>query len=94
MKLLMILVDDEKKEELEILLERSGVAGYTEIPRAVGSGESGPRLGSRAFPKTTAILFTMLEAEALKKLVHEIETHCRECGERVKMIAWGVESVL
>ncbi len=94
MKLLMILVDDEKKEELEALLERAGVAGYTEIPRAVGSGETGMRLGSRAFPKTTAVLFTMLEADAMETLVREIDAHCKDCGERVRMVSWGVESVL
>ncbi len=51
MKLLMIIVDDGKKEELEVLLNRAGVAGCTEIPRATGMGTTGPRLGSRRLPE-------------------------------------------
>ena len=31
MKMLMIVVDSAKREELEVVLEQSGVVGYTEI---------------------------------------------------------------
>ncbi len=94
MKLLMLIVDESKKEELEVLLNRAGVVGYTEIPRALGVGTSGPRLGSRAFPKTSAVIFTVLASEALDRLVAEIRSFCADCGERLKMIVWGVEEVL
>ncbi|NWF99879.1 MAG: hypothetical protein HXY19_02925 [Thermoanaerobaculaceae bacterium] len=94
MKLLMLIIDEGKKEELEVLLNRAGVVGYTEIPRAVGVGATGPRLGSRAFPKTSAIIFTVLTAEALDRLVEEIRSFCSDCGERLKMIVWGVEEVM
>jgi len=94
MKLLMLIVDEGKKEELEVLLNRSGVVGYTEIPRALGVGTSGPRLGSRAFPKTSAVVFTVLTEESLERLVAEIRGFCADCGERLKMIVWGVEEVM
>ena len=94
MKLLMIIVDGERKEELEAFLNRAGVLGYTEIPRTVGLGTTGPRLGSRAFPKTSAIIFTVIAAEALETLVNDIKTYCEGCGERLKMIVWGVEEAL
>ena len=94
MKLLMLIVDEAKKEELEILLNRSGVVGYTEIPGAVGTGSSGPRLGSRSFPRTSAIIFTVVAAEALEQLRRDIKEYCAECGERLKMIVWTVEEEL
>ncbi len=94
MKLLMLIVDETKKEELEVLLNRSGVVGYTEIPRAIGVGTSGPRLGSGAFPRTSAVIFTVLSDDSLERLVKEIKEFCAECGERLKMIVWGVEEVL
>ncbi len=94
MKLLMIIVDGERKEELEAFLNRAGVLGYTEIPRTVGLGTTGPRLGSRAFPKTSAIIFTVIAAEALETLVSDIKSYCKGCDERLKMIVWGVEEVL
>jgi len=63
MKMLMIVVDESKKEELEVFLNRSGVEGYTELTHAAGMGSSGPRLGSRSFPRTSAVVFTMLRRE-------------------------------
>jgi hypothetical protein len=94
MKLLMLIVDEAKKEELEVLLNRAGVIGYTEIPHAVGVGKTGPRLGSGAFPNTSAIIFTVLDEPALAQLVADIKAYCRECDERLKMIVWGVEDVV
>ena len=94
MKLVMIIVDGERKEELEAFLNRAGVLGYTEIPRTLGIGTTGPRLGSRAFPKTSAIIFTVIAAEALNALVEDIKAYCDGCDERLKMIVWGVEEVL
>jgi len=93
MKLLMLIVDEAKKEELEVFLNRAGVLGYTEIQHAVGFGSTGLRLGSRAFPKTSAVIFTVIEAEALETLTRDIKAYCKVCGETLKMIVWGVEEV-
>lgn len=93
MKLLMIVIDERKKEDLEVYLSRSGVVGFTEIPRAVGVGLTGPRLGSRAFPETSAVIFTILTAEAIAGLRKGIEEFCAECGESLKMVSWDVEEV-
>jgi hypothetical protein len=94
MKLLMLIVDEEKKEQLEVFLNRVGVVGYTELPRAIGVGATGPRLGSRAFPRTSAVIFTVLGEEALAQVVTEVKTFCRDCGERLRMVVWSVEEVL
>jgi hypothetical protein len=94
MKLLMLIVDEAKKEELEVLLNRAGVVGYTEIPHAVGVGSTGPRLGSRAFPKTSAVIFTVIRAEALEALARDIREYCADCGEKLKMVVWGVEEAM
>ena len=93
MKLLMIVVDEAKKEELAVVLEEAGGVGYTEISRAVGMGLPGPRLGSRAFPRTSAVVFTILPPAALDALRERIRAFCAHCGERLKMVAWDVEEV-
>lgn len=93
-KLLMMIVEESKKEELEVLLNRAGVVGYTELAGAVGVGMTGPRLGSRAFPKTSAVIFTIIQAEAVAPLVEDIKAYCGECGERLRMLVWGVEEVV
>lgn len=93
MKMLMIIVDESKKEELEVVLGEAGVVGYTELSRASGKGVTGPRLGSRAFPRTSAIVFTVLSGEALAGLRAKILEFCADCGERLRMIAWDVEEL-
>lgn len=94
MKLLLVVVEDSHKEEIETLLQKAGAAGYTEIPNALGVGMTGPRLGSRAFPKTSAVIFSALEDEAVARLRDEIRTYCAECGERVKLFALPAEEIL
>ncbi len=93
MKMVMIIIDEEKKEELEVFLEHHGVRGYTELSRAVGVGESGPRLGSRAFPRTSAVVFSLLDEAKLGQLRAGVDAFCADCGERLKMAAWDVESL-
>lgn len=91
MKMLMIIVDQSKREELEIFLNRSGVVGYTEISQAAGLGSSGPRLGSSAFPKTSSVVFSMLDDEALRPLMEGVDEFCSTCGEQLRMVSWDVE---
>jgi hypothetical protein len=93
MKLLMIIVDSNLKEELEVLLERNVVMGYTEIPQVHGVGKTGIRMGSRAFPKTSSLFFAVLPDEQVGKLKADIEAYCEACIKRMKMIVWGVEEI-
>lgn len=93
MKMLMIVVDEAKKEELEILLNDAGVDGYTEIPRVMGMGDTGPRLGSRAFPRTSAVIFTVVAAERLRQIRERIEACCGPDMGGAHMMAWDVESM-
>jgi len=92
-KVLLLVVDESRKEQLEVFLDRAGVLGYTEIPNALGMGTTGPRLGSRAFPKTSAVIFTVLPAEALEPLVERLRSYCGACGERLKMLAWDAHDI-
>ncbi|HPC84470.1 MAG TPA: hypothetical protein P5234_13910 [Thermoanaerobaculaceae bacterium] len=94
MKLLMMIVDEARKEELEVLLRRAGVEGYTEIPHTFGLGTTGQRLGSRAYPRTSAIIFTLIDEERVEALREEVRTYCTDCGERLKMFVWAAEEVL
>jgi hypothetical protein len=93
-QLLMMIVDAAHKEELEVVLRRSGVGGYTELARAVGLGASGPRLGSAPFPRTSAVILTLVEPELAARLRAEIAEHCRACGEHVRLVAWPVEDLM
>ena len=91
MKMLMTIIDQSKREELEVFLNRSGVVGYTEISHAAGMGLTGPRLGSSAFPKSSAVIFTILDGEALQSLQKGVVSFCKTCGEELRMISWDVD---
>ena len=93
MKLLMIIVESHCREELEVLLQREGVTGYTEIPNAHGIGESGVRMGSRAHPQTSSIFFTVVEEGQVDNLKETICSFCDASEKKMHMIQWGVEEV-
>jgi nitrogen regulatory protein PII len=93
MKMVMIIIEASKKEELEVFLERCGVTGYTEISQTAGKGSTGFRLGSRAFPHTSAVILTALDRETLERLQQGIDGFCAECGEQLKVFSWEVEQL-
>ena len=93
MKLLMIIVESHCREELEVLLQRKGVTGYTEIPGTHGIGASGVRMGSSAHPTTSSIFFTVVEDEQVSGLKQTICSFCDASEKKMKLIQWGVEEV-
>jgi len=95
MKLVMIITESQFKEELEVLLSQHGIDGFTEFPQVHGKGESGLRMGSGAYPKTSTVILTIVPAAKIEEFKHDIECLCDEaCISRTRMIAWDGEIVL
>jgi hypothetical protein len=94
MKLLMIIVETDCREELEVLLQRNGVTAYSEIPNAHGVGATGVRMGSSAHPKTSSIFFTVLETDQVAPLKKTITAYCDACNKDMRMVQWTVEEVV
>ena len=94
MKLLMIIVETDCREELEVLLQKNGVTAYSEIPNAHGIGQTGVRMGSSAHPKTSSIFFTVLEADQVQPLKETIRSYCEACNKDMRMVQWTVEDVV
>jgi hypothetical protein len=94
MKLLMIIVDSQCREELEVLMRRHQVDGYTEIADTHGVGASGIRMGSSAHPKTSSIFFTVLPSDKIAPLKADICAYCEACSKKMKLFVWGVEEVV
>ena len=94
MKLLMIIVDTECREEVEVLFQRNGVTAYSEIPNAHGVGQSGVRMGSRAHPKTSSIFFTIVASVEVEPLKKALCAYCEACEKQMRMVQWGVEEVV
>jgi len=93
MKMLMMIVESGYKEQLEVLLNEHDILGYTEIPQVFGTGTTGTRMGSRAFPKTSSVIFTVLEDEVADTLVASIKKFCDACAQHMHMIVWNAEKV-
>lgn len=93
MKLLMIIVESHCREELEVLLRRKGITGYTEIPNTHGVGASGVRMGSSAHPETSSIFFTVVEDDQVVELKETICSFCDASEKKMRLIQWGVEEV-
>jgi len=94
MQMLMIIVESRYKEKLEATLSERRVLGYTEIPTVYGMGQTGIRLGSRAFPETSSIIFTVVEKEKVDELLASIDSSCAECRSAMRMIVWNVERMI
>ncbi|RLE22770.1 MAG: hypothetical protein DRJ65_13200 [Acidobacteria bacterium] len=94
MKMLLIIVDRSCRDQLEVLLKENGVSGFTEIPEVLGMGRSGMRLGSGAYPKTSAMVFTVVEDEKVPEIRSGLCKYCESCGDlHYKMFRLDVEDV-
>jgi len=63
MKLLLVVTAAERAAEVHAILDRHGVAAFTEITEVRGTGETGAHLGTRAFPGTSHLIFSVVPRE-------------------------------
>lgn len=61
MKLVLVLCDTSRSQEIMKLLESHGATGYTEVPMVLGAGATGKRMDSRAWPGRGCMLFSLVE---------------------------------
>lgn len=94
LQMLMMIVQSEHREKIESALADHRVVGYTEIPTVYGTGQSGPRLGSRAFPEESSIIFTVIEDSNVSELLDAIDQSCGECRAGMRTIVWKVERMI
>ncbi|MBU1638605.1 hypothetical protein KKC97_13160 [bacterium] len=93
MRMLMIILNSKVREEMEILLQREGVEGFTEVPDVLGLGSTGARMGSAVHPETSSMIMVLLEEAKLNKLLSTIDEYCTDCQQHIKMVHWQVETV-
>ncbi|MFA7330243.1 MAG: PG0541 family transporter-associated protein [Candidatus Delongbacteria bacterium] len=94
MKMLMAIVDNRRKEEFELVLQKEGVQGWTEIPHVRGMGSTGPRLESAAWPESSAIIQVLVPDERIDALVQMLQRYCSQCREHIKLLHWDVTVVM
>lgn len=72
MKLVLIVFNFIYDDSVRAIIERLKVPGFTEVPRVFGTGESGKRFGTHAFPGHDTMLLTILPADLVEPLLEQI----------------------
>ncbi len=74
-QMMMIFVDADHASDIEQVLDECELPGYTEFPTVLGKGDSGKKLGTRAFPGSSTMYMVVVDercrvplAERLKAL--------------------------
>ncbi len=92
MKLLMILVDTNHQNAVEEILDRHQVQGFSELPDVLGRGETGRKLGSRAFPGSSTLYFTVIDPSICASLCGELQALNDEIGKEEGLFAFTMEA--
>jgi hypothetical protein len=61
MRLLAVLCDTSRGREVIDLLESHGINAYTQIPMIFGSGATGKRMETRAWPGSGCMVFAIMD---------------------------------
>jgi hypothetical protein len=95
--MLMILCAAERVEDLVRLLDsHPEVSGFTELQGLQGSGATGRHLGTRAFPGTVSLLFTVGSPEAMDALADDLRAFAARCrpGQGLRAFSLGATQVV
>lgn len=94
MKLLMIMVDSNHREDVERILDAHDVPGYTELPNVLGKGKSGRKFGSRAFPGSNNLYFTAVDGNICQTLCKELKELDEKSGPEEGLTAFILDAEL
>ncbi len=84
MKLVLIVFNFIYDEPLRAIIERLRIPGFTEVHRVFGTGESGKRFGTHAFPGHDTMLLTVLSEAQVDPLLDELRRFKQGLAERAK----------
>lgn len=79
MKMLMVVCSGENLERMRKVFEEHGVRGFTEIPNTRGAGETGLHLGTRAFPGSSSVVFSVVPDDVVDPLASALQALSRDC---------------
>jgi len=91
MRMLMLIVESRHMEKVEAALAEQKVDGYTEVPNVHGRGRTGMRLGSRAFPETSSLLFTVVNDDRVEPILAALDRACPDCRPGLHTVVWAVD---
>jgi hypothetical protein len=90
-KLLLVIVPREARDDAEAAISRAGAEGFTEIPGVYGEGSSGPRFGSRTAPDVSDLVFAAVPEERLAALRDALRAVEARLGRRLRAFVLPIE---
>ncbi len=93
MKLLVLVVPREARDDVEAVLEQAGAAGFTELPGVYGEGSSGPRFGSRIAPGVSDLIFVAIAEEKLAPVREAVRLVESKLDRRLHVFMLPIEEV-
>lgn len=92
MKMLVLTYSGAEPARVSALLDAAGVPGHTRLDHGQGHGLTGPREGTRAWPGTVSVCFSVVEDTVAERAA----AHCRDAelppGERLHVAVLPVDS--
>jgi len=80
MKMVMILCPSTRLEAVQKLVDEHHVHGYTEIAEVKGAGVSGKHMGTRAWPGTSSLVFSVVEDSRVEDLMEAVRKLAASCS--------------
>ncbi len=93
MKLLVLVVPREARDDVEAALEESGATGFTEVPGVYGEGATGPRFGSRSAPGVSDLIFVAIAEERLARVGEAVGALEKRLDRRLHAFSMPIEQV-
>lgn len=96
MRMVLVMYAGATPTRVSGLLDRFQAEGYTELPGARGSGQTGPRRGTRAWPGESTVFFSIVPRDEATPLVDALAAEARQLpeGERLHVAVLPVEFVI
>ena len=96
MKMVLIICPETRIDEVRELLDEHHLEGYTELGDVRGAGTTGKRLGTRAYPGSSCMVFVVVEESKIDELVEALDRYCARCtgGEGVRALVLPVDRVI
>lgn len=96
MKMLMILCTSARLQDAQKIIDQHKVEGYSEILDVRGAGITGKHMGSRAWPGSSSIIFTVLEDAKAVELIAALKELAEQCApeEGLRMFVLPVEQMV
>jgi hypothetical protein len=94
MKMLMVVYSGSAPQRISSLLDRHHAGGYTAFPGAHGTGSTGRREGSRAWPGESTLFLSVVPAQQSDELLDSLRAETAQLppGERLHVAVLPTET--